>query len=274
MTLLQEASRKISESRRSIGEPVRKPSKERPKRVIAARRGLPSGRAVIGGFLVASAALGAYLSSTAGHGLPTGRFVVAQRDLAPGDVIARADIAVVAIDLPEDQARFTARTLSQLEGAVLRGPIGKGGFVTAAAVQTGPADVELRSEPYRELSFALPAGRALTGTLRPGDRVDVLATTEGGTYTLAQHIQVLAATGSGGGSIGNAQVTITLALPDKNSVLAVTHGAAAEKLTLVRSTRSTDSLPSAYQLPRLTASAVGATAGSPTTTVAAATPRG
>src|SRR6187431_1720909 len=44
-----------------------------PRRVITTRRGLPTGRSVLGGLLVALAALGTYVAATSGGDAPTTR---------------------------------------------------------------------------------------------------------------------------------------------------------------------------------------------------------
>ncbi|TML58120.1 MAG: hypothetical protein E6G17_12765, partial [Actinobacteria bacterium] len=69
-------------------------------RAVRRRRSLPSGRALVGGLLVAIAAVGvfgAWLSATAA---PTSSYVVARHDIAPGHRVTRADLALVRLHLP------------------------------------------------------------------------------------------------------------------------------------------------------------------------------
>ena len=72
----------------------------RAPRVIEQRRGLPGSRAVVGGLLMAVAAIGvfaAYTDATSGSGA---QVVVAVRDLRVGHVIDQADLRAVAAELP------------------------------------------------------------------------------------------------------------------------------------------------------------------------------
>lgn len=204
---------------------------------ITPRRGLPSGRAVAGGLLVALASLGAYLAATGGDGGPSTSFVVARHDLVPGQHLAAEDVELVAVDLPPAQARVTYRSLDALEAAVTRGPVAAGGLLTVADVApSGQAGA------FRELALSLPRARALDGALVPGDRVDVVATADGASTAVVQHALVLAVSGDGGGALGG-DVVVTLALDDPAVAMHTAHAGAAADVTLLRSTRATDQLP-------------------------------
>ncbi|HET9442113.1 MAG TPA: RcpC/CpaB family pilus assembly protein, partial [Acidimicrobiales bacterium] len=104
--------------------------------------------------------------------------------------------------------------------------------------------VRKRSGPdEREVSFSLETARAVAGTLRSGERVDVLATFGTGTasYTTAivRHARVLVAEG-GSGALGDSRnETVTLAVTDPEEALAVTHAVNVGEVTLVRSTGTT-----------------------------------
>jgi Flp pilus assembly protein CpaB len=240
---------------------------------------------VLGGLLVALAALGSYLIARRGGDDQLAPYVVAARDLAPGAAVSPADLRVVSLELPPEQARGTFPTVAALTGAVMRGPLQAGAVVTASAVDrpapgtpTGEgldaaADSAPATPAYRELSLDLAAARAVGGDLRPGDRVDVVATADAVTHVLVQQALVVRADGGNEGSpLGGAEVSVTLALPDAAAALAVAHGAAAAELTLLRSTRATQPLPDTYQLPGSTirtgtgtgtGNAAASTAGAP-----------
>ncbi len=66
---------------------------------VRPRRGLPSGRAVVGGFLVALAAIGVFAAYTSATAEPVTEYVVAARDLTPGEQLTSGDVELVAIDL-------------------------------------------------------------------------------------------------------------------------------------------------------------------------------
>jgi Flp pilus assembly protein CpaB len=242
------------------------------RRIINPARALPNGRAALGGLLVAVAALGSYLLATGDRSGPTTRYAVATRDLQPGYTLNANDVHLVSLDLPAEQASGTFSSTAQLHGAVARGPLQAGAIVTASAIER-PAAADAGTN-YRELSMTLAADRAVGGTLRPGDRVDVVATANGASYVLVQRATVLAAgTGRNTNPLSSGEITITLALPDATTALAVTHGAAAAELTLLRSSRATTPLPESFRLPA--SPPVGATGLAGTgTAVAGATAAG
>ena len=248
-----------------------------PRRVITTRRGLPTGRSVLGGLLVALAALGTYVAATGGGDGPTTRFAVATHDLAPGTTLGPADVRLVALELPTEQATGTFSDTGSLLGGALRGPVQSGSLLTDALVERQRSGLARADEaggrssegsgdessdgsaPYREVSVALPAAKALDGSLRPGDRVDVVATDGDASFVLVDRALVVASSGADRGSaLGGGDVRVTLALPDATAAMAVAHGATAAELTLVRSTRAVDLLPDSYHLPAEPAAAASA----------------
>ncbi|MPY94373.1 MAG: hypothetical protein GEV08_15325 [Acidimicrobiia bacterium] len=236
--LSKEAGRKASRGDGPAAGAAGTSTAPAPPRVIAHRRGLPSGRAVAGGLLIALAALGAYVAATGGDGGPSTTYVVASHDLAPGQELSAQDVELVAIDLPPAQARGTYRSVAALESAVARGPIPGGALVTVADVAPSA-----HGGAYRELSVSLPRARALDGALVAGDRVDLVATADGASTAVVQDALVLAVSGDGGGALGGGDVVVTLALDDPAVALHTAHAAAATDVTLLRSTRAADRLP-------------------------------
>jgi Flp pilus assembly protein CpaB len=215
------------------------------------RSALPTGRAVVGGFLVALAALGifaAYASATSG---PTTSYVVARRDLPIGTRLTADDLTMLPMELPDvvaDDAAFDAE--GPLVGATTVGPVRRGELVQAGDV------VKKRSGAGElEVSFELEAARALAGTLRPGERVDVLATFGAGgdtyTVTVVRQARVLETDRDRGGLAAGDTEVITLAVPTSDEAMALTHAVNAGKVTLVRSTGSTVNaeVGKAYQAP-------------------------
>lgn len=234
---------------------------------------------------MALAALGTYVAATRDGGAPRTSYAVATHDLAPGTTIGPADVRLVALELPAEQATGTFADTAPLLGGALRGPVQGGSLLTDALVeraragrtgataggeqaggaQSGGAQAGdghaagaagtgspavTGSTPYREVAVALPAARALDGSLRPGDRVDVVATEGETSFVLVDRALVVASSGGDrGAALGGGDVRVTLALSDATAALAVAHGASAAELTLVRSTRATDALPDSYHLP-------------------------
>jgi Flp pilus assembly protein CpaB len=220
-------------------------------RTVRRRSSLPTGRAVVGGFLVALAALGifaAWSSATAG---PATSFVVARRDIPIGTRLTADDLTSLPMDLPDvvaDDAAFASE--GPLLGATTVGPVRRGELVQAGDV------VKKRSGAGElEVSFELESARALAGTLRPGERVDVLATFGAGgdtyTVTVVRQARVLETSRDRGGLAADDTDVITLAVPTTDEAMALTHAVNAGKVTLVRSTGSTVSgeVGKTYQAP-------------------------
>ena len=208
-------------------------------RTLTRRSPLPTGRAVVGGFLVALAALGifaAYSSAAAG---PTTTYVVARRDIPIGTRLSADDLTSLPMDLPEvvaSEAAFSSE--APLVGATTIGPIRRGELLQAGDV------VKKRSAAGElEVSFEIASSRALAGTLRPGERVDVLATFGAGaetyTVTVVRQARVLETGPQRGGVVDGDTDVISLALPTADDAMALTHAVNAGKVTLVRSTGAT-----------------------------------
>ena len=220
-------------------------------RTVSRRSALPTGRAVVGGFLVALAALGtfaAYLSATSG---PTTSYVVARRDLPIGTRLTADDLTALPMELPDVVARDAAfATEGPLVGATTVGPVRRGELVQAGDV------VKKRSGAGElEVSFELESARALAGTLRPGERVDVLATFGAGgdtyTVTVVRQARVLETSRDRSGIAGGDAEVISVAVSSSEEAMALTHAINAGKVTLVRATGSTVSgeVGTTYQAP-------------------------
>ena len=203
---------------------------------------------MIGALLVTAAAVLAFVASSGGNDGPRERFVVATRDLAPGDLLTAQDLALAVVDLPPAMAASAQRNPVRLEGAVLRGPVAAGSLLTAAVVGLDDAGPDgTAAWRYRELSFALPRSRALSGNPDRGDRIDVLATINEHTEVLVQQALVLGTSNrSDNALLASEDVVLTVALSDPGEALAVAHGAAIGELTVMRSTRAVDRLSPTY----------------------------
>lgn len=218
---------------------------------------------MLGALLITGAAVAAYATAAGGEDAPRVRYAVAAHELAPGALLSADDVTLVAIDLPVEQAASAFLDPAALEGAVSRGPIAAGAIVTTADVSplSGVADQPTTS---RDVSFSVPRARALLGALEPGDRVDVVSSVDDVTEVLVQRALVIATSAEADRSlVVSDDLVITLALPTGAEALAVAHGAAAGELTVLRSTRATDALPSRFPL----APSGGTTATTATTIV-------
>ena len=206
--------------------------------VVRRRRPLPGGRAVIGGFLVAVAAVGifaAYTSATTDARTP---YVVARHDLAFGQRITAADLSFAPMQLPSSLAHrraFTRADSAQLVGAIVVAPMAAGELVQASSVAEASG-----LPPDEEISFQIDPARAVGGRLRSGEAVEVLATYGTGndayTVVVVRGARVVAATEPGAALSGRAGEVVTLSLTTSSDALAVANAVDAGQVTLVRAT--------------------------------------
>lgn len=229
-----------------------------PAREVRRSRRLPGGRAVVGALLVTTAAVatfGAYLNATAE---PTTTYLVALETLDPGTRFDDVDQATAVfgsatVDLP-DPLRARAIPVADIEslvGQVLVAPLGRGELVTRTAVVDDGGVA-----PAQTMSFAITRTAAVGGALRPGERVDVLATFGSGesSYTtyVVRAVPLLGVTGLDGGTIdGSSELILTVSVGDPVQVQALGHAVNTADVFVVRapSPDGDASLPGAYRPP-------------------------
>jgi hypothetical protein len=228
-------------------------------RSVRRARSLPGGRAVVGALLVAAAAVGvfaAYLNATAE---PDTSYLVARTSIEPGtrlDSIGTLTsvFQARAIDLAPDLA---ARAVPLEEAESLLGRL--------VVVPLEPGDLLVRTglvadggiAAANKLSFPVDRSSALAGTLRAGERIDVLATYGAGdnAYTayVVRGVPLVAVSGDsgssglGGGSGG--VLTLTVAVTSPEDVQALAHAVATADIVVTRSTvgeGDTAAAPSPY----------------------------
>lgn len=217
--------------------PVRDAAGEEPPgRTVRRRRGLPGSRAVVGGLLVAAAAVGLFAAASRSAGGPAESYAVARQELPAGTRLQATDLELVPMELaPALRGRVFNHTAS-LVGATLVSPLGPGELVQASAVVARDAGTA-----SRELSFTLERGRVGTG-IKQGERADLLATYGTGaeaftTVVVRQAVLVaIERPRSASGEAGPA--TVTVALEDPADALALAHAIQLGKVTLVRATGS------------------------------------
>ena len=199
---------------------------------IERHRGLPGGRAVVGGVLMALAALGVYLAydqASAGSSTPV---VVAARDLRVGQILGEGDLDTVDAELPDAVEDGAFTSADALIGRVVLGPIGDGEIVQAAAITEGAATPELH-----EIAVRLPRGQIAVGRLKEGERVDVFATYDDRTSSVVRGAEVVQIEADDSGSLtSDREVTLVVAVPSGDAVAAVVHALRTGDVTVVRST--------------------------------------
>ena len=192
---------------------------------------MPGSRAVVGGFLVAVAAVGTFaVAASAGDGRRVA-YVVARDDLVVGHRITAADVTTAPIDAPPFVAGRAFRRAADVVGAVVVGPVARGELVQAGSV--------LRDAPEgRQVSFPVEAARAVDGGLQPGESVDILVTYGTGehakTAVVARRARVVRIRRPGGTLSDGRTVVATVAVDTDDQAAAVAHAAGAGTVTIVR----------------------------------------
>ncbi len=225
-----------------------------PRRVVRRSTGLPGGRAVVGGVLIALAAVGTFVSWRQASSPPRHAYAVSTRPLQPGDPLTADDIRYEHIDLPAGLADRAFDVPADIEGRVLVAPMGEGELLQAGVVSD-----QGERDAAAEVSLALDRDLAVDGRLRPGDTVDVYATVDDATSAVATGLRVFAVSTGGGSFADGSEVTVTLGLGSPDEQVAVIHAARAGKVTLVRTTH----VPRSSTAPSSTAPSSGPPSSGP-----------
>jgi len=188
---------------------------------------------VVGGLLVTLAAVVVF-SAYAGAGeRPSVTVVVARRDVTPGRALTVDDLDVRTTELAGDVVAATFDSVDDVVGAVALGPIGAGELVQEGSVRMGGADAG------PEFSFPVERERALSGDLRPGEQVDLLATfgtgSDAETVVLARGAQIRRVEEARSGTLGSSgRLVLTVGLASGEEVLDVAHASQVATITVVR----------------------------------------
>jgi hypothetical protein len=199
---------------------------------IQRHRGLPGGRAVVGGVLIALAAIGVYLAYDRATADATDPIVVAARDIRVGELLEPDGLRTIHGDLPDAVAGGTFGSIEALEGRVALAAIADGEIVQAGSVTDGPSTPDLH-----EIAISLPRAQIAVGRLKQGERVDVFATYDDRTSSVVRGAEVVQIGADDGGSLtSDREVTLVVAVPSGDAVAAVVHALRTGDVTVVRST--------------------------------------
>ncbi len=207
------------------------------------RRGLPTGRALVGGLLVTIAAVLVFSAYAGAQSRPSTSVVVAGRDLDPGDRLTAADLEVRTIDVPADVADRTFADTQALLGAAVLGPVAEGELVQEGAVRL-TASPDGNAQP--EFSFPVDRERALSGDLQAGESVDLLATFGSGsdatTEVVARGARLLHVQETRNGTLGSSgRLVLTVGLGSEDEVVDVAHASQVATITVVRASAGSGS---------------------------------
>ena len=203
-------------------------------RTVRRRRGLPGSRAVVGGLLVAAAAVGMFAAASRSADGPTHSYVVARHELPVGTRLEASDLELAPMELaPAVRTRAFDRA-QPLVGATLVSPLGAGELVQSSAVVARKGD-----NASRELSFILERGRVGTG-IKQGERADLMATYGTGndafTVVVVRQALLVAIDRPRTASGESGPATVTVAVDDPADAVALAHALQLGKVTLVRAT--------------------------------------
>jgi hypothetical protein len=206
----------------------------RAARTVRRRRGLPGSRAVVGGLLVAAAAVGLFAAASRGSGGPQRSYVVTRHELAAGTRLQASDLALAPMELAPELRSRVFDTVQPLLGTTLVAPLGAGELVQASAVVARAGDAAAR-----ELSFTLERGR-VGAAIKQGERVDLMATYGTGADAFTQVVvrqALLVGIDRPRTSAGDSgPATVTVSIDDPGDALALAHAIQLGKITLVRAT--------------------------------------
>lgn len=204
-------------------------------RAIRRRPGLPGSRAVVGGLLMALAALGVYAAYTGAAEGPTDAVVITRRALRIGEVLEADDLRLAKATLPARGAGHFD-DVEALVGRVALGPIGAGELVQAAAVTADRGSVE-----GHEISLTLPREQVAVGRLKQGERIDVFVTVDDRTRSVVRGARVVQIDAGGDGSLtSEREVSIVAAVESGDAVAALVHALRTGAVTVVRSTHAAE----------------------------------
>ena len=200
---------------------------------------LATGRAALGGLLVALAALGVFAAWSRASSPPSTRYLVLATDVPVGSTLRASDLGWVAVDLPSVVAAGAFDDPDAVVGSVTLAPLAEGDLLTASAV----APAAEAPDAGHEVSLTLERARAVGGVLEPGEWVDIMATygtgTDAWTEVLARRAVVVAlAEASDGGLAASGQVVVTIALAAPDDVIETINALDAGTVTLVRTTHA------------------------------------
>jgi len=196
-------------------------------------------RAVLGGLLVTLALLGVSQAYAHADRPPRSGVVVVDRDLPPGTVLGPDLLEVVAVDLPPPLVGRVFERPAVLAGATTLAPLAAGEPVLLSQVL--PAGTTPATGV--DVSFAVTADRALGGSLRPGELVDLVATpAAGATRVVAEAVTVIDAIGDGDGLLADTgALVVTVRLPSRRALVDVVAAVDEGRLTVARSSPASSS---------------------------------
>lgn len=186
---------------------------------------------MLGGLLMAVAAVGVFVAYTGSEGGAADTVVVAAHDLRPGQQIEADDLRLVAVDLPADTLAAAFSELEAIIGRVVLGPVAEGELVQRGAITSD------NGSAANEIALTLPRAQIAVGRLKQGERVDVYVTYDDRTTSVVRGVEVVQIDADGEGSVtADRDVEVVVAVDSSEAVAALVHALRTGAVTVVRST--------------------------------------
>lgn len=194
------------------------------------RRGPRTSPQLLVALLAGLLAVGGYVAATGGtKGTPV---AIAARDIAAGETVTPADVRLVDLAVPPELNDLVLRA-ADVNGT----PRTATHALAAGTLLQRPDLSDAATAPQRGMSIPIDPVRAVNGSLRVGDLVDVIDASGPDPAYVLTGARVLAVGDAGGGRLGGSSqgYSVTVAV-EPVSALRVAAAIAADKVSIVRST--------------------------------------
>ncbi len=221
----------LSSKLQASGSHTPLPDSGQARPVISAPN-LPSTRAIVGGLLVALSVLGVIAVSRASTATTETPWVVVQRQVPAGKPLEAADLALAPMDLYGGTAKRAFSDPDLVIGQRSLVPLSEGDLLTTSLISA----TKTTTSEGRRLSIEVSPAQALTGTLRVGDLVDVVATprSDAPAAIIVRGAMVLGIGESLEAGVGSqAGTQLTLVVGNEQEATAVIDAAARGELSLI-----------------------------------------
>lgn len=211
--------------------------------LVGARRPtLPGGRVLIGGLLVAAAAVIVFASVLAGAGQHGRPYVVTTQALPAGTILSAEDLTTETMTLPTGTAADAFAAATTLLGRTLTVPVEPGQLIETSMLASQASATSLRP-------VSIPVATASLAGLKPGVPVDVLATSPAGSGSstnppapvtiIVRGATLLSITaGQLGGGASAASTVVTLGVSDLPEVESLVQAAQSGSIVLIQAVPS------------------------------------
>lgn len=185
---------------------------------------------MVGGALMAVAAVGVFSAYTDATDPPTTTFVVADRPMRAGERIEADHLREERGTLPDALHGQSFPVADDVVGRVALSPIGDGDLLQ-------PSMITDDTSAGHEVAVVLPRSHLAVGRLKQGERVDIFVTRDDRTESVVRGVAVVQLDAGGDGSLtSERELTLVVEVADGAAVAALVHAVRTGDVTVVRST--------------------------------------